>query len=512
MERQKLQGTDLLPLILLMALALTAGIIIATSVTEQIPHLEDEIAYLFQARIFARGKLWASPPVSTSSFYIPFALIINEKWIAKYTIGWPMLLAVGERFSAGWLVNPVLGALTTGMTYLIGREIFDRGVAITAAVLCAASPFFLIQSGTLMSHMFSAFCVACLTLAYLRLARIPSRSRRLAWASVAGISLGFLWLTRPLTGLAILIPFVILFARLLWQNPRQAAPDIGILIVIAALIAALQPIYLYMVTGSLTTNLYTLVWPYDRVGFGPGYGPYEGHTLQQALRTAGQDLELWSSELLGLPYVSWLPVIAGTAALLARRKEKAQSPIFLLAGPFVALVGVYLIYWVGAQVYGPRYYFEGHTGLMILAAVGLQAAGDIGLKCWNRLRKHTGSQLLAQQISHYLPLALVLAISSSVYLPNRIDDWQGLYGITRAPLEQLETIRGENEVLLFVRGSRWIDYAALFSENTPWLDGPVLAAHDMNEGMTSYIQSQFPEREAWFYRDGMFTQTPTPYD
>ena len=84
-------------------------------------------------------------------------------------------------------------------------------------------------------------------------------------------------------------------------------------------VAVLLPLYWQAVAGDPTFNGYLLVWPYDRIGFGPNIGPY-GYTLHNAvfintrlkLTTLATGLFGWPgwSNLLFLP----VPFLAGWAS------------------------------------------------------------------------------------------------------------------------------------------------------------------------------------------------------
>ncbi len=516
---------DYLAISLLFALALTLALLMAVYVNERLPHLEDEIAYIFQARTFARGQLWAPPPPIKRVFFTPFVLTLeNGRRVGKYGIGWPLILALGERFNIGWLVNPLLGAATAGLIYALGRDLYNRRTGIAASLLACTSPFFLIQSSIYMSHAAACFWTVLLTWAFIRSESV-SRYQR-AWVVLAGLALGMLALTRSLTALAVSLPFMLVLLRRPVQSLRVYWP----MALAAGLAVALQPLYLYLVTGSPTTNLYTMVWEYDRVGFGPGFGLGEGHTLHQALITARQDLRLWSSDLFGWRYTSWIPLIPGLIAGWRALPSGKKHRVLLLIGPFISLVVLHLAYWIGAKVYGPRYYYEGHAGLSILAALGLievvrWVVIGIGGKRWHTPRDASHHppplqggqrqaaldkvQLLQTSITFGL-LAVLIALNGLTYLPTRLDNWHGLYEITREPL--LSELQESGQALVIVRGGRWVEYAEFFALNSPWYDDPVIAAHDINEDYTSRLIAHFPDREVWFYKDGEFSRQPFPYD
>lgn len=501
--------TDAIIIVILAALAFGGAVWMAVNVTKRIPHLEDEIAYIFQARVFARGALWAPPPPNSSAFFTPFVLIVNGHWVGKYPIGWPLVLALGEALRAGWLVNPVLGAATVAVTYCLGRDVEDRQVGLMAGLLAAASPFFLILAGTYMSHTSAGLFAALLLWSWRRaeLARADGRTGR-GWAVLGGAALGMLAITRPLTAVAVGTGFAaVTLVREVRQRRdfRAIVRDYAPLVAAAFLIALLQPLWLWLATGSPTTNLYTMVWAYDRIGFGPDVGRF-GHTLPEGLGIARRDLRLWASDLYGWWGFSPVPVIAGLVFGVLRLPRGDRGWAALLAAPFVGLVVFHIAYWVGAQLYGPRYYYEAHAGLAVLAALGLREGVQfvVGSEPEN---PDDDTPWLTLTL-----LAALLALTLGWYLPQRLSDWRDVYGITPEPIEALREAAGNDDVLVIVHGSRWIEYAPFFAQNTPWLDGPVVAAHDISPQVNRTLVELFPGRSLWYYEDGELVRLPAPGD
>src|SRR5205823_14948057 len=82
---------------------------------QRIPHVPDELAYIFEARLLASGHLAAPPPPVEAAFQWsnPQPVAVNHgKWATIYPIGHPLALAVGIKLGAMWLVTPFLGAAT----------------------------------------------------------------------------------------------------------------------------------------------------------------------------------------------------------------------------------------------------------------------------------------------------------------------------------------------------------------------------------------------------------------
>ena len=88
---------DVIAMCLLAAVAIVAAASVSWFVFERVPHLEDELTYLFQARTYARGALWAPAPIPRSPFFVPFVVTMEGRRFGKYPPGWPLLLAIGER-------------------------------------------------------------------------------------------------------------------------------------------------------------------------------------------------------------------------------------------------------------------------------------------------------------------------------------------------------------------------------------------------------------------------------
>ncbi len=64
------------------------------------PHIEDETAYLFQAKTFAAGQLWAPAPPEPEFFEHEHMIMRNGRWFSKYPPLWSALLAVGVKIGA----------------------------------------------------------------------------------------------------------------------------------------------------------------------------------------------------------------------------------------------------------------------------------------------------------------------------------------------------------------------------------------------------------------------------
>ncbi len=116
---------------------------IAVNVYPGVPHVQDATAYLFQAKTLALGRLWTPVPRLPSFFTDYYVLLLHGHWFSKYPPGWPMLLALGVLVGKPWIVNPVLTGGCLFLLYLIGCELYSKGIALLAVLLAFSSPFVL---------------------------------------------------------------------------------------------------------------------------------------------------------------------------------------------------------------------------------------------------------------------------------------------------------------------------------------------------------------------------------
>src|SRR5437762_6384737 len=287
---------------------------ISRTIFERLPHLEDEFAYLYQAKIFAGGHAWVVRDEPIKYFWQPFVIQPETsqdgilKRFGKYTPGWPLLLSIGVFAGQPWIVNAFLSMLSVLLTYRLGREIFNERVGLVSALLLSISPMALLLNASLMSHTSAMFMAVLFVYAYWRVTR--HGKRRFVWAAVAGLALGWIIATRPLTAAAIGAPVILhaasrildaMFEKGHRPNFAQTIAPLVVLSVFVLPTGGLWPLFNQLWTGDWKTNVYTLLWPYDIVGFGPGHGIMDGgHNLEYGWRNARADLVVYMRDLFGL--------------------------------------------------------------------------------------------------------------------------------------------------------------------------------------------------------------------
>lgn len=322
----------------LFSFALSA--ILSNSVFERLPHLEDEMAYLFQARTLAGGHLVIDSPAPARAYWQPFVVDYNGTRFGKYSLGWPAQLALGVLLGEAWIVNAAFAALSVALVFRLGSEIFGKEAGVVAAALVAFSPAAILLSATLMGHTTALFWSLAFVYAFWRIGR---GHKPIRWGLAAGTALGLTLINRPATGAALAVPFaacaLVQLARLAWPALRRQAPvkplgrltaAFAALSLMVILIGAVIPIYNAAATGDPARNLYRFVWDYDRIGFGEGYGRH-GHTLEKGVRHMRFDLSLTAADWFGW---QWPPVIDSAGAV---RPELAEH--FINEGDYYPALG-----------------------------------------------------------------------------------------------------------------------------------------------------------------------------
>ncbi len=485
----------------LSVIAFAVALFVSERVYEQMPHLEDEFAYVWQAQVIAEGQLTIDSPPHPVRFLVPFVIDHEGQRFGKYPLGWPALLSVGIRLGVRAWVNPFLTAMGVWLTYRLGKKLMGEVVGLLAALLTITSPFVLMNAGSLMSHPAGLFLSAAFALTWWD--AFGGKAARGGWlpAVTAGLVLGALALTRPFTGLGVAFPFGLHGLYLLWRGPRETRRRVLALGGIAALLSTLHFIWQYAVTGDPWLNPYTLWWPYDKVGFGPGVGVTEaGHNLRIAWINTRFSLRVESGDLFGWLRYSWVFLPVG---LWAARKN---GKLLLTGSVFLSLVVIYMGYWIGSGLYGMRYQFEGVYSLTLLTAAGAAWLGGWPLAPGARYRARRGWRM-ARPLGVAALLALLFCANIFFYLPPRLGMMSDLYGIHRSRMApfQTEAAQALTPAVVIVHTNHWTDYGTLLPLEDPFLTTPFIFAFGDRADFDTTLPEYFPERAIYhYYQDEPF--------
>ncbi len=474
---------------LLMALVAVVGSLwVADQVFENLPHLEDEFAYRWEAQVIAHGQVRIPSPPEPQSFLIPFVVDHHGWRFGKYPLGWPLLLALGLRLGYPALINALLAGWGIWLTFRLGERLWNAGVGLLAAGLTLTSPFFWLNSGSLLSHPAGLVLSAAFALTWLDVVA-PRRDGPPPWVAVlaSGGSLAALVLTRPWTAVGVALPFGVWGLLRLGRGPREIRLRVLGVGVVALVGVGGHFLWQWVLTGDPLTNPYTLWWSYDKVGFGPDVGRH-GHTLHQAWINTRFSLKVGSADLFGWVWYSWLFLPVGL--WVARKQPRGWAVLSV----FAALVVVYLAYWVGAWLFGPRYYYEGLYSLTLLTALGV-----FGLAGWPVDRapwpRRVGWRRL-RPLAVTLVLAVLVGLNLTFYLPLRLRGMRDLYTIRRERLAPFLTAEAQalTPALVIVETKHWMPYGNLLVLEDPWLTTPWIFAWSRGPRADERLMRYFPQR------------------
>jgi len=482
-----------------------ASAFVTQRIFEGIPHIEDEIAYVWQAKVLAEGHFKVYSPLQTKSLLVPFIVDYQGERFGKYPPGWPAFLSLAIQLRIREWVNPLMAGLGVWLTYLLGKRAFNPLVGLLAAGLTVTSPFFLMNSGSLLSHPFGLVLSASFALGWLEAfwknkdndtGNKIARTRNQCWFTIlSALALGVLILTRPMTALAVALPFAIHGLYLLLRGDKATRLKLLVFSLVAIIFVGIFFLWQYLLTGDALLNPYTLWWSYDKVGFGPGHGhSINGHTLHLAWTNLRQSVKAGSYDLFGWGAFSWVFLPFGVWA--TRRNPKG----LLLGSIVVSMALVYMTYWIGATLFGPRYYYEGLFSLTLISAAGIAWLAGWSSKPDEPFVRYTGWRKL-RPLLVLLILGIMVGINLTLYTPVRLGGMMGLYNIERTDQIPFQTPQAQalTPALVIVHTRRWMEYGALLDLEDPKFTTPFIFAWSISPSIDASLVNEFPDRTVYHY-------------
>lgn len=361
------------------AVTLAASLALAWFAFQRLPHVEDEMAYLFQAQTFAGGALSVPAPPAAAQPGLDYYLfeVSDGRWYAATAPGWPVALAIGMLFGVPWLVNPLLAAISVLLAHDITRRKAGRDQADMVALLMGFSPWLIAAAGSLMTHTLT---LALTLFAWWMVLRAGEQSHRAPRRLLlAGLALGWVFAARPLDGVIIgtLTGAWVFFGSR--GTLRRAAIYSAGCIAVGILVLAYNAHF----TGSpFRTPLGAYLDVYwgvgaNAFGFGPNIGPltgwgtldlWPGHSPLEGLINTASMIASLQFEMLGWSIGSLALIFAYVLWQRPRGFDGAMITVILV------LAGALFFYWFADTYYiGPRYWFLAAFPLFYLASRGYEA-------------------------------------------------------------------------------------------------------------------------------------------
>jgi 4-amino-4-deoxy-L-arabinose transferase-like glycosyltransferase len=412
--------------------ALSLYIAVALWVFSAAPLHLDEVAQVYQARVFASGALTGLAPEFPEFSSLMHLVDAGGRRFSQYPPGGPALLAPGALVNATWLMSPLLGAGAVALWWGITRRLERPSVALAASVVFAGSPFVMFMSGSHMNHAAALFWMLAASYGLLRSTEQGSTT----WfAALAGFAFGALAMVRPVDALAFALPGGV------WLTLRAFRAR-GIPSLVASALALLVPVggllwFNAQTTGNPLLFAYEQQWGSEH-GLGFHAAPWgSAHTPARGLELINLYFLRLQSYLFEAPVPS---LVFAVAAFGLTRRMLGAFDRYVLAGG-VALVLLYFAYWHDGFYLGPRFVYL-LTPVLALWTARFAAA----------VREQWPSAIRASRAAVYLSLASV-AVTALLSVPARARSYQAGLRSMRLDAVGLAAERGIRGSLILVRES-----------------------------------------------------------
>ena len=466
----------------------------------QHPHIQDEVAYLLQAKGLANGEIYMPAPPVKEAFDVYLMQYKDTSWFGVMAPAWPAFLAIGVVLGIPWIINPLLAALNVLLMYIFLRKIYDRHVARIGLLLVCFSPWNIFMAMNFMNHTFTLTC-ALMGLIGLVGARNTNKA---IFGWLAGGATGIATLIRPLDG--VIIAGILGISALGLGGKRLRLGAFFGLVMSTVLVGAINLPYNYFLTDD------PFAFPtmtYMEKKFGPGsnaYGfgatqgmgwptdPFPGHDIIDGLINTNLNISSLNSELFGWSTGSLIFV---AIFLFSKSLQKSDVQMLFIIGSVFA---AYFAYWFsGGPDFGPRYWF-----LMLIPMVALTARGSqvlLMMLTYDASRSFITNTKVLAGIGSLCFLTLIN------YFPWRAIDKYHHYLNMRPDISTLAKEHNFEKSLVLIRGRDFPDFASAMIFNP--LDFSSLApiyAWDKNPRVRAKLIDFYSDRPIWFIDGPTITQ------
>ncbi len=451
------------PWVVLLAAAAGSGTwLLGEYVLERQPvMLGDEYSYVFQAKLFASGRLYTE----TAADHIEFdnRAIMTGNGPRRYGMGFPghaLFLVPGIWVGDMWLVPAVLAGLSVLLVFIIGRMLLGAGVGLLAALFLASSPYFLFYHATLLPQSSTIFCELVLLCCALRCAR----GGGMAWGVMAALTMALLVFVRAQSAMLMGTPLM-LCLLLQGDSPLRRRATIVLLLGGGVVVGAAA----LMLNASWTSGAPLMLRLAPRpAGFTSGYssGLGVGNPLRGVANTA-ITLARVNMCLLGWP-LSFLPLLMWS---FMRGKTRWEIVLGVCALAFP----VFYFFYFGRQ---EHYYLDIVPLVMLLGAAGLLRWGQ-----------RVGAASAAGLVVAGFSLATVgVWPFRCTYFARRVAN-------NAAIVRTIESAELSHAIVLLE--GMIPDHMSIIGQNSPELDDDVIFAERLPNGADCSTLALFPGREAY---------------
>jgi hypothetical protein len=435
---------------------------------------DDENTYDFQAQTLLMHRFVNPPPPVKDNFKNIFIINDERVWVGKYTLGHPVVVAIGMALGNRYALSIFISIVTLFLVYLIAQELYqDKKLALLALCLGAVSPFFYLISSSRLSHTTSAFFLALFMYLFLRARHREKGNRLVIYSLLAGLCLGYAFNTRSLTAFGFSLPFIWLMIKDIAKSPLKGLNIVIPLITGFSIIFACTLWYNTLITGNPLQFPFNYYSPLEAVGFGS-----YGHTPVLALRNLIVSIFRLNAVLFGLPISLFFLFV-----FLFGEKDFADR---LLLGIICSMVVVYSFYYSpGISNLGPLYYYE-----LVIPLLLLSARGIFLLKEKFAARFENGNQY----VFAFLLFSCIFALTT--FVPERITQISRLTKEIREPYEAVRSA-GIHNALVMIKQFEHKGWFLGNRNSSPALNDDILYCRYADSLSNRSLVNYFSERKPY---------------
>jgi 4-amino-4-deoxy-L-arabinose transferase-like glycosyltransferase len=337
-----------------------------------------------------------------------------------------------------------------------------------------------------MNHTSTLLCILLFLYSYQR----TFSSDASTWALIAGVSLGYAALIRPLTAAAIGIPFVcnLLMCTVIKRElkTKKALIFLGGI----ALMAGVLLLYNYLTNDN--PFLFGYQQKHATLGFLGNAQEGPPHTLEGGVINTSNNLIGLNTFLFEWP----LPSLIFIFILFTIPQKKNRWDYLFLSSSITLMIG-YFFYYFQDYCFGPRFYYSLLPFMIILTARGFFTLSEfLEHKQWNKRKV---------EVTLYVLLVLCSFYTFSVSLPRLVKKYSNDYWGVTSRIHTAVTEKGITNAIVFLdcwdapdnTQPNLLYYGSGFQFNSPDLKDEVMYALDLKD-KKGELMTAFPAKR--YYR------------
>ena len=439
----------------------------------------DENSYLFQAKIFAQGRLFAEPHPLREFFEAVNIVTTPSKVFGKYPPGHALFLMWGVLIGYPRLIPLLISSLTLLVIFFLAKEAYDTKTAKVSVIFALFSPAYLFTSSTLLSQTTSLFLISLGCLFFIK----TLKSGRYYFPFISGACLGLAFNTRPLNTIALSIPFSVYLFCLLIKYKRAYLKKFLLFSFALLIFFGIFLSYNHALTGDAFLMPFQM-WGNehlvrDSYGFGT-HGDYT-HDFDKGFTNTRLNLRRLNEWLFG-----WPCSLLFICALFFFYPLNKWDYIFFSG--FLLLVIAYLFWWWAGEVLGSLYYYDSLVFLVVLSARG-----------FIKLTECIDGKKYAMGRTGVMIFTIILFLFSLVnFFPAKIEETYNMVSAFKTPAFEIKKNNVHNAIVFitFVEGG-WFKNR-FYIHNSPELLDDILFARNLGK-KNKLLMNYYPDRNYYIY-------------